>query len=172
MLSIIITRAQTDEATTLKQIAIAAKRYWNYPDHLIAQWAATPIIDPAAIGRDLVFVARIDDRPVGWYRLMVDRLPAILEDLWVTPEWIGQGLGRALLNHATIECRKRGTIADDHLRAGRSSAGGRRALRFLQRHGRGGRRGQGSAQGFRFDLRPGHAGRARIFPGGAGLTRS
>ncbi|WP_298815860.1 GNAT family N-acetyltransferase [Chloroflexus sp.] len=108
MLSIIITRAQTDEATTLKQIAIAAKRYWNYPDHLIAQWAATPIIDPAAIGRDLVFVARIDDRPVGWYRLMVDRLPAILEDLWVTPEWIGQGLGRALLNHATIECRKRG----------------------------------------------------------------
>ncbi len=108
MSAITITQASPDEAPILKQIAIAAKRYWHYADHLIEQWAATPIITAAAIERDLVFTARVDKQPIGWYRLIVDRRPAILEDLWVTPAWIGHGIGRALLTHAATECRARG----------------------------------------------------------------
>ncbi|WP_322814814.1 GNAT family N-acetyltransferase [Chloroflexus sp.] len=105
MSTIIIVRAQPSDAALLKQIAVAAKRYWGYPDHLINQWAASPIITPAAIDHDLVFAAHQQGQPIGWYRLIVDSSPAILEDLWVIPSWIGQGVGRMLFTHAVAQCR-------------------------------------------------------------------
>lgn len=108
MPSITITRAQPAEAAALRQIAIAAKSYWGYPGHLIETWAATPIITSAAIKRDVVFVARSDTTPIGWGRLLVEQTPAILEDLWVTPAWIGCGVGRLLLRYAIAICSERG----------------------------------------------------------------
>ncbi|MCX7861172.1 MAG: GNAT family N-acetyltransferase [Chloroflexus sp.] len=108
MHSITITRAQPDDAAALKQIAIAAKRHWGYPDHLIAAWATTPIITPAAIEHDLVYVAQTAATPIGWYRLLIGQEPAVLEDLWVIPAWIGHGVGRLLFTHAVATCRERG----------------------------------------------------------------
>ncbi|WP_322490125.1 GNAT family N-acetyltransferase [Chloroflexus sp.] len=106
---ITITRAQPAEATTLQQIAIAAKSHWGYPSHLIEAWAATPIITAAAIERDVVFVARSETTLIGWGRLLVEQTPAVLEDLWVTPAWIGYGVGRLLLRYAIAICRERGS---------------------------------------------------------------
>lgn len=105
---ITITRAQPAEAAALRQIAIAAKSYWGYPDDLIETWAATPIITAAAIERDVVFVARSETTPIGWGRLLVEQTPAILEDLWVTPAWIGCGVGKLLLRYGIAICRERG----------------------------------------------------------------
>ncbi|MGQ9549674.1 MAG: GNAT family N-acetyltransferase [Roseiflexus sp.] len=49
---------------------------------------------------------------IGWYRLLV-RLPAVvLEDLWVSPDHIGQGIGRKLFAHAIKQALLSGA---DHL---------------------------------------------------------
>ncbi len=44
-----IVRALATDAVTLKEIAIASKGYWSYPDHLMSQWAQTSIITPESI---------------------------------------------------------------------------------------------------------------------------
>jgi GNAT superfamily N-acetyltransferase len=42
----------------------------------------------------------IDRRPVGFYALNEGPNPTSLEHLWVLPERIGHGIGRALFQHA------------------------------------------------------------------------
>jgi GNAT superfamily N-acetyltransferase len=108
MSAIEIVRAQPHDAATLKFIAVAAKSYWGYPEHLIAAWAASPIISPMDIAHSPVYVAYNVQQAIGWYRLLTDRSPAILEDLWVIPSWIGRGIGRALFEHAIAQCHAHG----------------------------------------------------------------
>ncbi len=102
-----IVPARGHHAAILHQIAVAAKQHWNYPAELIARWAASPIITTSAIERAIVYLAQTAGEPIGWYRLLIDPSPARLEDLWVLPAWIGQGVGRALFRHAAGECRAR-----------------------------------------------------------------
>jgi|GEM_PF-609054 len=108
MSAIEIVRAQPHDAATLKLIAVAAKSHWGYPEHLIAEWAASPIISPMDIAHSPVYVAYNAQQAIGWYRLLIDRSPAILEDLWVMPSWIGRGIGRALFEHAIAYCHAHG----------------------------------------------------------------
>lgn len=103
--SIKITRAQPEDADDLKKIALAAKGYWGYAAHLMAQWAQTPIITPKAIATDCVYKACSESVAVGWYRLIMSPPTAILDDLWVSPALIGKGIGRALFQHAVAQAQ-------------------------------------------------------------------
>jgi GNAT superfamily N-acetyltransferase len=114
-----IIRAVPSEAITLKEIAIASKSYWGYSESLITQWAQTSIITPKVIVDDLVFKACVNGPAVGWYRLILKVFPALLEDLWVLPVFIGCGIGRALFLHAVDQARGNGMLvfeleADPH----------------------------------------------------------
>jgi len=112
MVDIEIHQAQPEDVEILRQTAIAAKSYWNYPDYLIQQWSQTPIITPDSLHNDIVYAARIGSLIIGWYRLLV-RLPAVvLEDLWVLPDYIGKGIGRKLFEHAIEQAHLSGA---DHL---------------------------------------------------------
>lgn len=103
-----ITRAMPGESEKLKQIAIASKSYWGYPEELILKWARTAIITPRAVEEDLVFKACAGEDIIGWYRL-TPRLPVSeLEDLWLLPEYIGIGVGRILFEHAVDQAKKAG----------------------------------------------------------------
>ncbi len=100
MLDIEIHQAKPEDWERLGQIAVASKSYWGYSEHLLLQWAQTPIITPDSIKKDTVYVACINSFLIGWYRLLI-RLPVvILEDLWVLPDYIGKGVGRNLFEHA------------------------------------------------------------------------
>jgi len=103
-----INRAKSEDAERLKQIAIASKSYWGYSEHLISQWAQTPIITSESINKDKVYLARVNSLIIGWYRLLI-RLPAVvLEDLWVLPDYIGKGVGRNLFEHAIQQAKLSG----------------------------------------------------------------
>ncbi|NWG35655.1 MAG: GNAT family N-acetyltransferase [Chloroflexi bacterium] len=100
MINIEIYQAKPEDGERLKQIAIASKSYWGYSEHLMGQWAQTPIITSELINKDIVYMACANSLIIGWYRLLI-RLPvAILEDLWVLPDYIGKGVGRKLFEHA------------------------------------------------------------------------
>jgi GNAT superfamily N-acetyltransferase len=97
---ILIVRAELQDAVILKEIAVAAKGHWGYPDHLMTEWAQTPIITAESIAAGIVFKACTESSVVGWYRLLPHSVIAILEDLWVLPAFMGKGIGRALFEHA------------------------------------------------------------------------
>ncbi len=108
MVELEIARAKPEDSERLKQIAIASKSHWGYSEHLISQWSQTPIITPQAIDADMVYLARVGSVVIGWYRLQ-SRLPSmVLEDLWVLPDYIGQGVGRKLFEHALRQAKLSG----------------------------------------------------------------
>jgi GNAT superfamily N-acetyltransferase len=96
-----IIKAMPETADTLTEIALAAKRYWGYPEHWMAQWRSMLTITPAFV-RDNEVYAAVDaaGNMTGFYALVGTGKRVVLDDLWVRPEHIGTGVGRALLTHA------------------------------------------------------------------------
>jgi GNAT superfamily N-acetyltransferase len=81
-----IQRAQPDAANTLTRIASAAKAHWGYPEQWMERWRDALTITPEFIRRNEVHVG--EGRRIE------------LEHLWVLPERMGAGVGRALFEHA------------------------------------------------------------------------
>jgi len=94
-----IRRATPDEAPTLTAIAHAAKRCWGYPEEWIERWKVDLTIAPDFIANNEVFVAIVRDEIAGCCALVVNDSPAEIEHMWIKPEHIGSGVGRALFDH-------------------------------------------------------------------------
>jgi GNAT superfamily N-acetyltransferase len=95
-----ISRAGERDAEALTRIAFAAKRYWGYPERWIERWRETLTITSEFVRRNEVYVAVVGGEPVGFYALGGEGRKIELEHLWVLPECMGAGVGRALFDHA------------------------------------------------------------------------
>ena len=95
-----IRRASPGDADPLTRIAFAAKRYWGYPERWIEQWSESLTITPDFVRRNEVYAAVVEGEMVGFYALVGEGREIGLEHLWVLPEFIGTGVGRALFDHA------------------------------------------------------------------------
>src|SRR5919199_4655177 len=95
-----IRRASPGDADPLTRIAFAAKRYWGYPERWIEQWSESLTITPGFVRRNEVYAAVVEGEIVGFYALVGEGQRIELEHLWVSPEHIGAGIGRALFDHA------------------------------------------------------------------------
>src|SRR6478609_588143 len=91
----IIDQARPGEAAKLTAIAHAAKRHWGYPEAWIARWAGTLTLTPGYIAAQPTFAARVGEEVVGFHAL-------------VLPAAMGQGIGRALFEHAEAFARQNG----------------------------------------------------------------
>ena len=97
--------ARPDEAGVLTEIAHAAKRHWGYPENWIAHWKTDLTITPDFIANNEMFVAVSGEEIVGCCAIVLSELPsgdslAELEHMWIKPEHMGTGVGRALFMHA------------------------------------------------------------------------
>lgn len=99
---IAIRRALPSEADLLSQIAYAAKQYWGYSTAQMAIWQESLAMTAQRIECHHVYVAVRGDLVIGFYSLMPTATPHLyeLDDLWVQPVAIGQGVGRMLFRHA------------------------------------------------------------------------
>jgi len=91
-----IRRALPEEATTLTQIALDAKRYWGYPEHWIKHWESDLTVSSDFIRDNHVYVADEDGEIRGFYALCVSGDKAELEHMWVMPACIETGIGKEL----------------------------------------------------------------------------
>jgi GNAT superfamily N-acetyltransferase len=93
---VIIRRSSPEEATTLTQIALDAKRHWGYPEHWIKHWESDLTISSDFIRDNHVYVAEEDGDIRGFYALCLAGRKAELEHMWVKPDCIGTGVGKEL----------------------------------------------------------------------------
>lgn len=100
-----ITLAHPSEAEELTAIAFAAKRHWGYPETWIEFWRSQLTVTAAFITAHETFVAREDNRILGFAALSREVGRLFLEDLWVRPEEMGRGVGRALFRRAQQRAR-------------------------------------------------------------------
>jgi GNAT superfamily N-acetyltransferase len=103
-----IRRASPDEADALTRIAIAAKRHWGYPERWMERWGETLAIAPKFVRDSAVYAAVSGGEPFAFYALTQTGRKFELEHLWVSPDWIGSGVGRLLFEHAMNKAASRG----------------------------------------------------------------
>jgi len=103
-----IQRAKPEQAGELTALTIAAKRHWNYPEKWIQIWLPLLTITPEYICENETWVAVQDDRCIAYYSFKHDGEFLWLDNLWVLPEFIGQGIGRELFQHALERSRDLG----------------------------------------------------------------
>ncbi len=112
-----IVRAEISQAPALSAIAWTAKAHWGYPAHWMEQWRELLTITPDFVAQHETFVAHLAGEAIGFYALVEKPDSISLEHLWVLPERIGQGIGRALFEHAAGRAAARGasrlTIEND-----------------------------------------------------------
>jgi len=105
---LVILRAAPQHADELTQTAITAKRYWGYPEHWIEAWLPLLTITPEFIEAHEVYRAVQAGVTLGFIALSFQAQTAAIEHLWVLPEAMGKGVGRALFQHAVMRARSLG----------------------------------------------------------------
>jgi ribosomal protein S18 acetylase RimI-like enzyme len=108
MMEILLTRAKPEQAEALSQIALAAKGHWGYPERWMEIWKSQLTFSPEYIEENESWVAEVDSVPVGFYTLLDKDGKAWIDNLWVSPEFIGKGVGKTLFLHALEASRQRG----------------------------------------------------------------
>ena len=92
--------AKPEEARALTDLAHESKRHWGYPENWINHWKDALTITPEYISANQVFVAEDDEHVIGFYALVVSGNHAELDHMWVSPDHLGTGVGKALFVHA------------------------------------------------------------------------
>lgn len=95
-----IRRAEPADAGALSRVAFAAKGHWGYPEEWMERWRESLTISPELVKESEVYAVFGEGEPVGFYALVGEGTKMELEHLWVLPERMGLGLGRALFDHA------------------------------------------------------------------------
>lgn len=101
-------RAIPSEANVLTEIAFSAKAHWGYPEHWLQIWKPQLTFSPEYFEKNESWVIADDARPIAFYTLQERSGNAWIENLWVLPKYIGQGIGKQLFLHAIGLARQRG----------------------------------------------------------------
>jgi GNAT superfamily N-acetyltransferase len=102
--------AARDSDERLREIAIAAKGHWGYPRDRVVEWASKGDFSAETLGRLEIWVAEEGRDIAGWASLVPGDEVAWLEDLWIDPRWMRQGVGSALFAAVADEARGRGAV--------------------------------------------------------------
>ena len=103
-----IRRALPEEADVLSQIAFSAKAHWGYPRRWMEIWKPQLTFSPEYFEENEGWVAEKNGIPIAFYTLQEKAGNAWIENLWVSPDSIGKGVGKALFLHAVELARQHG----------------------------------------------------------------
>jgi GNAT superfamily N-acetyltransferase len=103
-----IRRVREGEAAVLSAIARASKSHWPYSPEQIEAWLPDLTASAEQIAAHPTFVAEVDGTAAAFFQLLAQPDTWVLEHLWVLPQHMGKGIGRALLQHAMSHAREGG----------------------------------------------------------------
>ena len=105
---ILIRRVTPTEADILTKVAISAKRYWNYPERWMEIWIPQLTFSPEYFEANESWAAVFEGTPIAFYTWQDRNSIAWIENLWVSAEYIGAGVGKQLFHHALTRSRESG----------------------------------------------------------------
>lgn len=105
-----IRRVIPDEAGTLSHIAFSAKAHWGYPQQWMETWKPQLTFSSKYFEKNESWAAEYDGKPVAFYTLQEKNSNAWIENLWVLPDYMGMGIGKALFLHALSRSRLKGHL--------------------------------------------------------------
>jgi len=95
-----IRKAAASEAEALSALALEAKAHWGYSREAIDSWREQLRISSENVEAKPTYVGAIDGVIVGFCSLAPSGHAWELDNLWVAPQVMRRGVGRALLDHA------------------------------------------------------------------------
>jgi N-acetylglutamate synthase-like GNAT family acetyltransferase len=107
----VIRRARAGEADALTDLAVRSKAQWGYGEDFLAAASSELIVHEADLERLDVLVVEREGVLVAFAALDFRADQPELDALFVDEEWIGSGLGGALLEAACTVARRRGVDA-------------------------------------------------------------
>jgi GNAT superfamily N-acetyltransferase len=119
MSSFRIRPARRDEAAALTELSLRAKAVWGYDAAFLARCRAALTVKEANVETRPHYVAEADGRIAGFYGFEPLQDGVGLDFLFIDPEYIGRGIGRALWHHAVEQARQLGhgalfVVSDPH----------------------------------------------------------
>jgi len=106
-----IEHAIPKDADKLTQIAFAAKSFWGYPEEYLKLWKDDLTIPADYVQKNTVLIVKNEkDEILGFGAIEFSTAFNAYEigHMWVFPEYIGNGLGRFLLNALINQAQKAG----------------------------------------------------------------
>lgn len=117
--SLNIRPAKPEEAAALTRLTLASKRFWGYSDEQMRLWESQLTITPDYIFNNLVLVAELGNLLCGYASRTQEpedapfqiggreiRGGCYLDNLFILPEYMRRGIGRALLREILRCCRE------------------------------------------------------------------
>jgi GNAT superfamily N-acetyltransferase len=104
-----IIRAREESLDDINGLIARSKAYWNWPEGYLDQALPLHRVSPAYVRSNQCFeVLDVHDRLVAFISVVVSDARVVLDNLWVMPELIGNGIGRQACEHVFRLARKRG----------------------------------------------------------------
>ncbi|GGC60889.1 GNAT family N-acetyltransferase [Undibacterium terreum] len=108
-----IRKAVAADAPAMSALAMQSKQHWGYSAEQMEKWRDDLHISPQMLAETHAYVMELDREIAGFYVLSIafadasSATPASqLEHLWIAPEYMRQGQGRALFAHACNVARR------------------------------------------------------------------
>ena len=74
------------------------------------RWATLFQVTEESLAHQQAYKAIANAAILGWHAVIVGQPVAMLDDLWVAPAFMGQGVGRALFEHARHMAQQQGAV--------------------------------------------------------------
>jgi molybdenum cofactor cytidylyltransferase len=93
-------RATKADADAMSALALRSKAHWGYGAATMDAWRGALHVDPESLSSRYGYVAMVRDAMVAFYVIDPGEGAWTLDDLWVDPDFMGQGIGSTLMRHA------------------------------------------------------------------------
>jgi len=104
-----IRAGESGEAEKLTRIALVSKGHWGYSEQQLRYWLETFLrVSADYVRANKVWVAEVDSSLVGFAAVKDGDDEAELDHLWILPDYIGKGIGKALFASAVNHVAKTG----------------------------------------------------------------
>src|SRR5580658_663528 len=92
-----IRAAEPGEAEELTRIALSSKGHWGYSERQLGYWLDKFLkVSADYVRANKVWVAEIDTTLAGFAAIKDRGAASELDHLWILPDYIGKGIGKAL----------------------------------------------------------------------------